>query len=66
MNNGSDEEDMNFDDNDDIFTDNNQRKKSYQVDYTTKDITELTKMQADTIDQVSSLLGKHIIKFTSE
>jgi hypothetical protein len=64
MNNGSNdsnnEEDMTFDD-DDIFTDNSNKKKSYQVDYTTKNITQLTKMQADTIDQVSTLLGKLMI-----
>lgn len=58
------EEDMAFDD-DDIFTDNiNQKKKAYQVDFTTKSIEEITKMQSETVNQVSSLLGRQLSFFT--
>lgn len=67
MNNDNDdsnnEEDIAYDD-DDIFTDTSHKKKTYQVDFSTKNIEQITKMQIETIDQVSTLLGtlynKHI------
>jgi hypothetical protein len=56
-NDSHNEEDMAYDD-DDIFTDtNNHKKKAYQVDFTAKSIQEITKMQVDTVNQVSTLLG---------
>jgi hypothetical protein len=52
------EEDTTFDDDDDIFTDTvNHKKKSYQVDFTTKSVEQITTMQVETINQVSTLLG---------
>jgi hypothetical protein len=61
MNNddSNNEEDNSYDDDDDdYFTDNSHKKKTYQVDFTTRSAKEITKMQTETINQVSTLLGK--------
>lgn len=60
MNNDNDdsnnEDDIAYDD-DDMFTDTSHKKKMYQVDFSTKNIEQITKMQIETVDQVSTLLG---------
>ncbi|KAI9266423.1 hypothetical protein EDC94DRAFT_603675 [Helicostylum pulchrum] len=59
MNNddSNNEEDNSYDDDDDdYFTDNSHKKKTYQVDFTARSAKEITKMQIETINQVSTLL----------
>lgn len=56
------EEDNSYDDDDDYFTDTSHKKKTYQVEFITRSAKEITEMQIDTINQVSTLLGKNKIK----
>lgn len=53
------EEDISFYEDDDIFANTVQKNKLYQVEHTAKNISEISHMQANTVDQVSTLLGKN-------
>ncbi|CAO3628269.1 unnamed protein product [Mucor hiemalis] len=50
------EEDISFYEDDDIFANTVQKNKLYQVEHTAKNISEISHMQANTVDQVSTLL----------